>query len=341
MLDDTDPELAEQLIARGATLDVWSAASQDKLSKLQAIVQAEPALVQAKGPDGKTPLHCAKSVSAAKFLLSKGADIDARCIDHNSTPAQYLVVEHPDVVRALIHHGCAVDIMLAAALGDIPLADKILEKDSSAIKTTVDSKHFPTFAADHIYSWKLGWYTTPHQVARKFGHDACVEFLFQRSSPDTQLLNACLLDKQDLVSALLAAYPKLVSTLPDSELRYVAVAARNNNLKQVRNLLAAGWPADVPGQQHAATALHWAAFHGNAAMVALLLRHHAPLEAKDADFANTPVEWAQQGCLHGWYTDSGDFVTVIQSLLSAGCHVSSSRKPTGLADVDALFESRP
>ncbi len=336
VLDDTEPELAEQLMARGAKLDVWSAAGLDKLSKLQAIVQAEPALVHARGPDGKTPLHCAKSVSAAKFLLSKGADINAKCIDHESTPAQYLVADHPEVVRALIQHGCAVDSMLAAALGDNELLDKILHDDPLALSALVDSEHFPSSAADHIYAWKLGWYATPHQVAQKFGHDACVQFLFQRSPPGTQLLNACLLDKKDLIQALRSAYPNLVEELPEQERRYLAHAARNNQTLQVRNLLAAGFPVDVTGQ-HGATALHWAAFHGNAEMVRWLLQYHPPLDARDDDFDGTPIDWALQGCQHGWYTDRGDFVAVIRALIAAGCPIPAARPPTGNAEIDALF----
>ena len=42
--------------------------------------------------------------------------IDARDIDHESTPAQYAVRERPDVARYLASRGCWTDILMAAAL---------------------------------------------------------------------------------------------------------------------------------------------------------------------------------------------------------------------------------
>ena len=52
---------------------------------------ADAALIHARGGDGQTPLHFASTVEVAKFLVEKGADIDARDVDHESTPAQYML----------------------------------------------------------------------------------------------------------------------------------------------------------------------------------------------------------------------------------------------------------
>ena len=46
----------------------------------------DPALVNAKGGDGKRPLHYARTVEIAEFLLDRGAEIDALDDDHSSTP---------------------------------------------------------------------------------------------------------------------------------------------------------------------------------------------------------------------------------------------------------------
>ena len=48
----------------------------------------DPALVHARGGDGKTPLHYATSVAMARYLVERGAVVDARDVDHESTPAQ-------------------------------------------------------------------------------------------------------------------------------------------------------------------------------------------------------------------------------------------------------------
>ena len=47
--------------------------------------------MHARGGDGQTPLHFASTVEVAEFLLENGAEIDARDVDHESTPAQYML----------------------------------------------------------------------------------------------------------------------------------------------------------------------------------------------------------------------------------------------------------
>jgi len=42
------------------------------------------------------------------------------------------------------------------------------------------------------------------------------------------------------------------------------------------------------------------------------------LEAVDADFNATPLEWAIHGSEHGWYAKSGDYGTTVELLLRAG-----------------------
>src|SRR5579863_3912905 len=61
------------------------------------LIAADPQLVQARGGDGQTPLHFAAKVEIAEYLLAQGADIDARDIDHESTPAQYMLRERPEI----------------------------------------------------------------------------------------------------------------------------------------------------------------------------------------------------------------------------------------------------
>src|SRR5262245_49851671 len=117
VLDD-DHGLAPFLIERGATVDVHAAARLGMLERLDALVPADPGLVHARGGDGQTPLHFASSMAIADYLLDRGADIDARDVDHESTPAQWMVRDRPVVARHLIARGCRTDLLLAAALGD-------------------------------------------------------------------------------------------------------------------------------------------------------------------------------------------------------------------------------
>ena len=126
VLDDCHPSLVDFLTARGAVIDAHSAARLGMMPKLTELVAADPSVVHAKGGDGQTPLHFASTVEIARFLLEHGADINARDVDHESTPAQYMLrvqqkrhypKDRQDVARYLVSRGCRTDILMAAALG--------------------------------------------------------------------------------------------------------------------------------------------------------------------------------------------------------------------------------
>src|ERR1700722_16327474 len=128
VLDDCDPSLVEFLVERGAVVDAHAAARLGLMPKLRELVAADLGAVHAKGGDGQTPLHFASTVEVAEFLLLNGADIDARDVDHESTPAQYMLRvdqkrhypnDRQDVARYLVSRGCRTDILMAAALGDV------------------------------------------------------------------------------------------------------------------------------------------------------------------------------------------------------------------------------
>src|SRR5436190_8678451 len=118
LLHNAVPDLAAYAIERGAIVDVHAAARLGLIGKLRELIAADPTLVHARGGDGQTPLHFASTVEIAKYLLDMGADIDARDVDHESTPAQYMIKDRQEIVRLLVRRGCRTDILMAAALGD-------------------------------------------------------------------------------------------------------------------------------------------------------------------------------------------------------------------------------
>ena len=91
VLDDCDPSLVEFLIERGAVVDAHAASRLEWMPKLAELVAADPEVVHARGGDGQTPLHFASTVEVAEFLLANHAEIDASDMDHESTPAQYML----------------------------------------------------------------------------------------------------------------------------------------------------------------------------------------------------------------------------------------------------------
>jgi ankyrin repeat protein len=154
-------------------------------------------------------------------------------------------------------------------------------------------------------------------VAKAFGHLDLFASLMERSPVDERLLNACWLGDEVLVRAILAEHPAVAADLTPGEKRHVAHAARNFETTALRLMLLAGFPADGRSQ-HDATALHWAAWQGNAAAIRLLLEHHPPLEDKQNAFEGTPLDWALHGSQNTWHPEKGDFPETVRLLLDAG-----------------------
>ena len=333
LLDQADPDLAAYAIQRGAVITVHAAARLGMLEKLRELVAADPQLVHSRGGDGQTPLHFASTVEIAEYLLEQGADIDARDVDHESTPAQYMLGERSEIARYLVRQGCRTDILMAAALGDTALVQKHLHDDPESVRMRVSDDYFPKInpkSGGAIYQWKLGWHVSACQVAKSYGYADLFKLLLERCPPEEKLLNACWLHDEAMVNALLAQQPTLAAALGAAGRRQLAHAARNNDTAAARLMLTAGLPVDTFSQHHA-TPLHWASWHGNAELVRLILPHHPPLENADNEFEGTPLIWAIHGSEHGWYRKNGDYGTTVNLLLDAG-----AKRPENVAGSEAV-----
>ena len=328
VLDTAQPDLVPFLLERGARLDAHSAARLGRLDDLRRFVATDPKVVRARGGDGQSPLHFASTVEVARFLLDHGADINALDVDHESTPAQWMMESRHDVVRFLVTRGCRTDILMAAGLGDLDLVRQFLDADPASLRTCVFDTWFPMRdprAGGSIYRWTLGWMKTAHQVARGFGHEDVFQFLMDRSPADLRLVVACELDDEAAVRQLLAAQPDLAQSLSDLDRRRLSEAANGNRTGVVKLMLSAGWPPSAPGQ-FGGTALHWAAWHGNAAMVREILRYHPEVQSRSNDWSSTPLEWAGHGADNSWHRATGDYRAVTESLVQAGGGTSGGVK---------------
>jgi hypothetical protein len=320
ILDCASPELATYAIERGATVTVHAAARLGLIDALRGLLAQDPSLAYAPGGDGQTPLHMAATVEIATVLLEAGADIDALDVDHESTPAQYMIGDRVDVTRHLAARGCRTDLLMAAALGDISRARQHLDANPDVIRMRVDAEWFPMRnpkAGGTIYNWTLGFHASAHQIAHDRGHRDVLELLFERSPARARLLEALWIGDTAAVRKYRSGASPGVGDFTPHEQVLVAHAARNNRTEAVRLMLECGLPVDARGQ-HQATPLHWAAFHGNAEMARAILQFAPPLEATDADFSGTPLGWAIHGSEHGWYASSGDHAATVTLLLQAG-----------------------
>jgi ankyrin repeat protein len=334
LLDSAEPALAAYAIERGARVTVHSAARLGMMEKLRELVEAKPELVHARGGDGQTPLHFASTIEIAEYLLDHDAEIDARDVDHESTPAQYMLKSRQPICRFLIQSGCQSDILMAAVLGDLDLARKHLKADPQCIRMRVSDEYFPMISPKNggtILQWELGWYVSAPQIAKSFGHEDLFNFLMERSPVDETLLNACWLSDEPLVKSLLAANPNLAATLSAAGRRQLAHAARNNNTTAVQLMIATGLPVVDVFSQHHATPLHWAAWHGNVEMIRMILARQPEIENRDNDYHDTPLGWAIFGSEHGWAPGKGDYAGAVEALLNAGA--TRPDKISGTAEV--------
>jgi len=337
LLDQASPEVAASAIKRGAVVTVHAAARLGMIDRVKELLEADPAVVHARGGDGQTPLHFASTIEIAEYLLDRGADINARDIDHESTPAQYMVRSRPEIARFLVQRGAKSDILMAAALGDLALIEKHLQADPECIRMRANDQYFPKanlHSGGTIYQWELGWHVSACQVAKKFGHGEVLKLLLDRCPADEKLLNACWLHDEALVKALLAANPNIAAALTAEGRRQLAHAARNNDTIAASLMLTAGLPVESFGQHHA-TPLHWAAWHGSAELVRRILTCNPPIENADNDYKVTPLNWAIHGSQNGWYRDAGDYPATVEILLDAGARMPD--KPGGTEAVQEVL----
>jgi hypothetical protein len=347
------PEEAAPLIARGAIVDIFAAAHLGMFDRLRELVDADPSLVSARGGDGKTALHCARTVAIAQYLIDRGADIDAIDVDHQSTPAQYLVRDAPDVVRLLVDRGAWFDIFIAVGLRDTALVERCLREDPEALdhrtwqgRYTTVREGRPSVRADlgghrgDTYRWVFGHNVSVIDAARLLGYDDMVQLLLRHASPAQRLLAACAAADRAAADAVIAMQPNVVATLTPPQMRLIADRAHANDTAAVTLMLDLGFDALVPGPDDF-EAIRWAAFLGNAEMTRRLLRHNPPINVPDRSYGGTLLENCLYGALHGWGCKTGDFATTARLLLEAGERVDPKVLPTGLDDLDAVLRAHP
>jgi ankyrin repeat protein len=323
---------AERLIAGGAVIDACAAANLDRLDLLSALLAEDPSRVHERGGDGKTPLHFARSRAVVDLLLSAGADIDARDVDHRSTAAEWMLGDDPDAARVdlakyLVSRGASADIFLAAALGLTGLARELLAKDPALLQLRTSQGEYAEQppSSYHIYQWTIGPNLSPLQVAAKFGQRETLAAMSELASPTERLLLACHEGDGENARAIVKANPGIVERLGPVERRALTDEAWLANAPAVELMLEFGFDPSVPSESgpRGGTALHCAAWEGSVACVESLLRREsgrALLDVRDPNYGGTPLSW----CCHGSSNcgnPRADHAQVARLLIAAGAKV--------------------
>lgn len=282
-------QLAEYLVERGATIDLHAAAGMGRLARIEEILDAEPHRVSEPGPDGATPLHLARNVQTARLLLERGAEIDKRCVDHTSTPAQWAVQGREEVMRFLLEQGARPDLFQAVLLDDVALIDRILAAEPSAIDVRVRFGQAPAHIGGDKYVWALGGADSPLELARMRGATASWERLRRDSSPAALLLQASRTGDRQEIERLLRQTPGLLASIPEAdvpELLYGSAPA-------AELLLASGIDPNARAGD-GTTALHQAAWRGLLDVARALLKGGADPGIRENTYDATPLGWANE-----------------------------------------------
>lgn len=250
-----DKAMAEFLLAHGATRDVHTAAGLGDAEGVARLLDAEPARVVERGGDGCQPLHFADSVEVAQLLIERGAEIDGRCIDHYSTPVQYLCSIRPDVARFLNSAGATPDIFSAVLCGDVGTVEKLLNGDPGLLNARINQTFFPPGKEHKVHNmltFTVGAEATPLHAAAKSNLREVVSILIARGlAPDVR-----------------GGYDQATP---------LHIAAWNNCAVSAEALLDAGANIDVrSGKIHNNSPAGWAIVAGADTVLQLLMQWGAP-----------------------------------------------------------------
>src|SRR5689334_18253312 len=329
---------------QNADQPVHEAARAGLAHELSKMLAMDASLINAKGIDARTPLHCAGTVAVAALLLDHGARIDARDEDHDSTPAQWRIGESPDVSRFLLERGAKADIFLAAALGDLALAERLVAENRTCLADWIGKPpNYP--AVGHkgrggtIYQWTLRFNSYPHQIALMKGHQPMFDFLYAASDLATRLLVNCVLARRAEAEAIAKEHPEIVPELPDVDRELVAKYCweTNSDYAAVKLMLDLGFPVAHPEHSHGYTPLHNAAWAGSGDLVDLLISRGHPVDIRDSGYDATPLGYALHDCLVEKRHPEGEFARVVKALVEAGSPLRGVKYPTGHLAVDEVL----
>lgn len=339
VLDNATEETAQFLLSRGVKLTPNVAARLGWIDKLRQLLVADPALVHARGGDGQQPLHEAATVAIAELLFHHGADLNVRCIDHKSTPAQYALAERPEVCRRLLERGADADIFMPARLGDVSLAARLLDTDSQAIAARINEPGYAPVPPLHIYCWTLGFGLSPHDVALKFGHRDVYDLLVDRSPMRVRFINTVLVGDEAGARAFIDQDPSMLTSLTRADHSRLAHAIFDGRRDAARLMLRLGFD-ETAGGVDGGTGLHAASWTGDVEMVeAILRRGRVPVDSRDPVHLSTPLGWVAFGSVHR-RADGGDYAAVVDRLVAAGADINAPGNGEPLSLI-AMAEGNP
>lgn len=304
--------------------------------------------------DGESVYHSAQTNRRAclELLLAHGADLSGRNADYHNTPL-YFIAGHRETdaaaatalegMRWLLEHGADPNVT-SEDMDETPLQCLARHGWGRAA-----AELFLSHGADPSLRRKDG--RTAYELAIRTGNEEMASSLRERGgvseiAPVDVLLGACMRADEAQARAMLAQHPGLIETLTRDDAETIVQAVYERRGASIRLMVSLGFDLGAESAW-AGTALHHAAWLGNAEMVAQLLPLGAPVNVRDSRFGSSPIAWAAHGSTNNVGGKSTDYPAVVRSLLDAGAERAPSvnrwdEPPESLAspEVLALLRSR-
>ena len=280
--------------------------------------------------DGESVFHAAEryNIEALELLLEYGVDLNY-VGDWGNTAIYFLLRYHridqePRVKQGvdwLLEHDADPNVLCGRERENALHVAVRRGQSSATIRMFLDRiTDVDAPRGDGLTAW---------QLAKRAGFDEVATLLEEHGarartlSPVDQLLAACSRGDADRARAL--SSPQLIDSLTDGDAELMVEAAAENRAATVLACIAAGFPIDSK-DPNGATALHYAALHGNAAIVRALLAARADFTPTDREHNATPLGWACFGTDHV-RTESGDYTETVRALVKAGARLARTEQP--------------
>jgi ankyrin repeat protein len=133
-------EIANLIVARGATLDLFEAAASGEIERAERLVAETPSAIDAFSADGWTPLHLAAFFGRGKIaelLLEHGADAGARSRNANANTPLHAALAGNQSFTAGLLIGAGADVNAADAGGWRPLHIAAANNNLDAMQTLI------------------------------------------------------------------------------------------------------------------------------------------------------------------------------------------------------------
>lgn len=236
LLAQRRPAILELLRAHGARADVWEAAALGDIVRVGELLDAQPALVNARRPNDAPPLHFASTVDVARLLIDRGARLDS--VDkYGATAARSAAYSkhRRDVARVIMNKSGENDAWLTAALDDVEALRALAAAGVDVANVRRDGLNPGS-----------GYGERPIDTAAALGNAAAVAFLLERG-----------------------ASPNAGKGDDAGPLHYAAKAGSD---AVVDLLIAAGGDAAAVDAKHGSTPGDWARFFGQPALAERLAK---------------------------------------------------------------------